>query len=58
MKILKIYRRELNMSNTLIRVIRVTADFMGIGKNGQINNAEFKSLALFLEPEATSHSVD
>ena len=57
MKKLNIYRREENMTNTLLRTIHVRVDFIGIGKNEQINDAEFKKLALDLEPTATSHEV-
>jgi len=57
MKKLLIYRRESNGENLLLRAINVTADFNGIGKKGQINNEEFKRLALDLEPTATSHEV-
>jgi hypothetical protein len=57
MKKLIIYRRDENNLNQVLRTIRVTADFIGIGKKGQINNEEFKKLALDLEPTATSHEV-
>lgn len=57
MRKLNIYRREENGSNTLLRTIVVRADFIGIGRNGQINDLEFKRLALDLEPEATSHQI-
>ena len=57
MKKLIIYRSAENNLNQVLRTIRVTADFIGIGKKGQINNEEFKKLALDLEPTATSHEV-
>ena len=57
MKKLIIYRRDENNLNQVLRTIRETADFLGMGKKGQINNEEFKKLALDLEPTATSHEV-
>ena len=57
MKKLLIYSRNSEGVNVLLRVVRVTTDFIGIGKNGQINNEEFKKLSLDLEPTATSHQI-
>jgi len=57
MKKLLIYSRNSEGVNVLLRVVRVTIDFIGIGKNGQINNEEFKKLSLDLEPTATSHQI-
>lgn len=57
MKKLLIYKRDHNDKNVLLRSVRVTPDFIGIGNKGQINNEEFKKLALDLEPSATSHQI-
>lgn len=57
MKKLLIFSRDFNGKNILLRAVRVTADFIGIGTKGQINNEEFKKLALDLEPTATSHQI-
>lgn len=57
MKKLLIYSRNSKGVNVLLRSVRITADFIGIGKNGQINNEEFKKLSLDLEPTATSHQL-
>lgn len=57
MKRLFIYHKNSNGSNTLLRIINVTVDFIGISKKGQINNFEFKKLALDLEPTADFHEV-
>lgn len=58
MKKLLIYRKNLNTGkNELLRSISLFYTFIGIGKWGQINRAEFKSLAEDLEPTLTSFSV-
>jgi len=57
MKKLLIYSRNSEGVNVLLRSVRVTIDFIGIGKNGQLNNEEFKKLSLDLEPTATSHMI-
>jgi len=57
MKKLLIYSRNSEGVNVLLRSVRVTIDFIGIDKNGQLNNEEFKKLSLDLEPTATSHMI-
>lgn len=57
MKKLLIYSRNQNRKNILLRAVRISDSFVGIGKNGQIIDSEFKKLSLDLEPSATSHEV-
>lgn len=58
MKKLLIYRKNTDTNrNELLRSVNVFYTFIGIGRWGQINQAEFKSLAEDLEPTSTSFSV-
>lgn len=56
-KKLLIYRRNDLGQLELLRTIAVAETFIGIGKNGNINNEEFKKLALDLEPDSTSCDI-
>jgi hypothetical protein len=58
MKKLLIYAKNpYTDKNELIRRISVSADFIGIGKKGQINIQEFKNLAGYLEPHFSTVEV-
>lgn len=58
MKRLLIYRRDpITDKNILIRRVQISADFVGIGRNGQINHSEFLKLAHDLEPIVTTIEV-
>ncbi len=58
MKKLLIYNRDsMDSSPYLTRSITVSADFIGIGNKGQINEQEFKKLAQDLVPEHYSIQI-
>ncbi len=56
-KLLIYYKDSPETQSYLVRVIYVSADFIGIGKKGQINTQEFKQLALDLEPNHSTIEI-
>jgi hypothetical protein len=58
MKKLLIYCKDRPDSQSYcVKSVRVTADFIGIGKNGQINEQEFRKLAQDLIPDYSSIQI-
>ena len=57
MKKILIYILNENKNKILIRSIRVTPDFIGIGKKGQINQQEFRNFANDLEPNCIAIEI-
>ncbi len=57
MKKLLIYTKDHNDKSILIRSMRITPDFIGINKKGEVNEVEFKRLASDLEPHTTSIQI-
>jgi len=58
MKKLLIYCKASPESQSIcVRSVRVTADFIGIGHKGQINEQEFKRLASDLVPDYSSIQI-
>lgn len=45
------------IGKTLLRVIKVSSSFVGIGARGVINSSEFKKLADALEPHNDGFTV-
>lgn len=57
MKKLLIYSKNQYDERILLRSIRITNSFIGIGSKGQVNIGEFKKLASDLEPTMTSFEL-
>lgn len=57
MKKVTIYGFDVRGRKSVVRNITVNPQFIGIGKRGQIDSAEFKKLVNSLEPDNIGFSV-